>query len=98
MLNFRRPGALLFWTALLTLAGCGDSTTGESTVGPSAAGDAASTADYAANAARWVDAEFQPSTLDRDAQLAELAWFTEAAAPFRGMRISVVSETLTTHE
>ena len=54
--------------------------------------------DYGANAARWVDEEFQPSTLSRAAQLDELAWFTEAAAPFRGMRISVVSETLTTHE
>jgi len=53
---------------------------------------------YTANAERWVDEEFQPSTLDRQAQLAELAWFTEAAAPFRGMRINVVSETLTTHE
>ena len=54
--------------------------------------------DYGANAARWVDEEFQPSTLSRAEQLEELAWFTEAAAPFRGMRISVVSETLTTHE
>ncbi len=54
--------------------------------------------DYGANAARWVDEEFQPSTLSRAEQLDELAWFTEAAAPFRGMRISVVSETLTTHE
>ncbi len=54
--------------------------------------------DYGANAARWVDEEFRPSTLSRAEQLEELAWFTEAAAPFRGMRISVVSETLTTHE
>ncbi|MEM7097991.1 MAG: ABC transporter substrate-binding protein [Pseudomonadota bacterium] len=54
--------------------------------------------DFAANAAKWADSEFQPSTLDRDAQLAELAWFTQAAEPFRGMSINVVSETLTTHE
>ncbi len=54
-------------------------------------------ASYAANAARWVDEEFQPSTLGRDAQLAEMAWFTDAAVPLRGMRISVVSEALTTH-
>ena len=54
--------------------------------------------DHAANAARWADEEFQPSTLSREQQLAELAWFTEAAAPFRGMSISVVSETLTTHK
>jgi glycerol transport system substrate-binding protein len=61
-------------------------------------GEAGDDAAYAANAARWVAQEFQPSTLDQEAQLAELAWFTDAAAPFRGMRISVVSETLTTHE
>jgi len=53
---------------------------------------------YGANAARWVEQEFQPSTLTREQQLEELAWFTEAAAPFRGMEISVVSETLTTHK
>ena len=27
-----------------------------------------------------------------------MAWFTQAAQPFRGMSINVVSETLTTHE
>ena len=48
--------------------------------------------------ARWVDQEFQPSTLSRSDQLEEMAWFAEAAAPYRGMEISVVSETLTTHE
>ena len=54
--------------------------------------------DHAGNAVKWVDGEFQPSTLSKDAQLAEMAWFTQAAEPFRGMEISVVSETLTTHE
>ena len=54
--------------------------------------------DHTANAARWVDSEFQPSTLSAEQQLEELAWFTAAAAPFRGMDISVVSETLTTHK
>ena len=53
---------------------------------------------YEVNAERWVDTEFQPSTLNRDQQLAEMAWFTKAAAPFRGMTINVVSETLTTHQ
>ena len=56
------------------------------------------TVDYAGNATRWVDVEFQPSTLSRDEQLAEMAWFTQASEPFRGMQINVVSETLTTHE
>ncbi|MCZ6888520.1 MAG: ABC transporter substrate-binding protein [Gammaproteobacteria bacterium] len=54
--------------------------------------------DYGAAAERWIETEFQPSTLTRDQQRAELAWFTQAAEPFRGMEISVVSETLTTHE
>ena len=38
------------------------------------------------------------SSLSRAEQEAELAWFTEAAKPFRGMEISVVSETIATHE
>lgn len=47
---------------------------------------------------KWIDAEFSQSTLSRDEQLAELAWFAKAAEPFKGMTINVVSETLTTHE
>jgi glycerol transport system substrate-binding protein len=54
--------------------------------------------DYAGNAERWVSQEFDPSTLTIDQQIEEMAWFTQAAKPFRGMNISVVSETLTTHE
>ncbi|MAE93297.1 MAG: ABC transporter substrate-binding protein [Deltaproteobacteria bacterium] len=53
---------------------------------------------FAAAAEKWVDEEFKPSTLSREQQLAELTWFTRAAAPFRGMEINVVSETITTHE
>ena len=56
------------------------------------------TAKYMAAAEKWVDSEFNPSTLSREEQLAELKWFIEAAAPFRGMDIKVVSETLTTHK
>ncbi|MDX1653998.1 MAG: ABC transporter substrate-binding protein, partial [Candidatus Competibacteraceae bacterium] len=54
-------------------------------------------ADMAA-AERWVDQEFQPSTLSREEQLAEMEWFIKAAEPFKGMNINVVSETITTHE
>src|SRR5687767_6167539 len=50
-----------------------------------------------AAAARWVDSELQPSTLDRAAQLAELEWFIQASKPFRGQTIQVVSETIDTH-
>jgi len=90
--------------ALVTLTGsllsaCGSET---STQAGDTAGSATRTvtenaADYAANARKWQQGEFQPSTLSTAEQLAELAWFTEAAAPFRGMSIKVVSETLTTH-
>ena len=54
--------------------------------------------DFAANADQLVLNEFQPSTLSKEEQTKELAWFTRAAEPFRGMTINVVSETLTTHE
>ncbi|WP_407048662.1 ABC transporter substrate-binding protein [Methyloraptor flagellatus] len=54
-------------------------------------------ADEAA-AKKWVDTEFQPSTLSKDEQMKELAWFAEAAKPFKGMEISIVSESLTTHD
>ncbi|MFK7879560.1 ABC transporter substrate-binding protein [Roseobacter sp.] len=38
------------------------------------------------------------SVLDRAAQEAEMQFFVDAAAPFEGMEIKVVSETITTHE
>ena len=49
-------------------------------------------------ARRWVDREFQPSTLSKEQQLAEMDWFVKAATPFRGMEINVLSETIPTHE
>lgn len=52
--------------------------------------------DTSAAITKWID-EFQPSTLSRDEQMKELNWFAEAAKPFRGMAINVVSETLDTH-
>ena len=48
--------------------------------------------------ARWVDDEFQPSTFSRSAQMKEMEWFIKAAAPFQGMEINVLSETIPTHE
>lgn len=53
---------------------------------------------YRQAAERWVDNNFQRSTLSREEQIAELEWFIEAAEPFRGMEISTVAEGLTTHE
>jgi len=49
-------------------------------------------------AKRWIDSEFQPSTLSKDDQAKEMEWFIKAAAPFKGLEINVVSETITTHE
>jgi len=48
-------------------------------------------------AQRWIDSEFQPSTLSKDEQLAEMEWFIKAAEPFQGMEINVLSETIPTH-
>ncbi len=48
-------------------------------------------------AEKWVDEEFQPSTLTKDEQMKEMEWFIKAAEPYRGMEINVVSETITTH-
>ncbi len=65
-----------------------------------ALGTHAAWADEAA-AKKWVDAEFQPSTLSKDQQLAEMKWFIDAAKKLQGKgvkEISVVSETITTHE
>src|SRR5260221_7921601 len=47
---------------------------------------------------RWIDSEFQPSTLSKADQMKELQWFAKAAEPFKGMDINIVSETITTHE
>ncbi len=49
-------------------------------------------------AKKWVDNEFQPSTLSKDQQMKEMEWFIKASAPFKGMEIKVVSETIPTHE
>ncbi len=47
----------------------------------------------------FLDAEIGDlSVLSRAEQEAEMQWFIDAAAPLRGMEITVVSETITTHE
>ena len=53
---------------------------------------------YSDAAAKWLESEFTVSTLTKEEQAKELAWFTSAAEDFRGMEINVVSETITTHE
>ncbi|MDM7932991.1 ABC transporter substrate-binding protein [Tabrizicola sp.] len=47
----------------------------------------------------FLDAEIgELSTMSRAEQEAEMQWFIDAAAPYAGMEIKVVSETITTHE
>ncbi len=46
---------------------------------------------------KWISSEFQPSTLSKEDQQKELTWFKNAAKPFKGMTIRVVSETIPTH-
>ena len=63
-----------------------------------AMGSAPAWADMEA-AKAFLDAEIGDlSTLSRADQEAEMQWFIDAAAPFAGMEIKVVSETITTHE
>ncbi|MFN4156121.1 MAG: ABC transporter substrate-binding protein [Paracoccaceae bacterium] len=63
-----------------------------------ATGSAPAWADMDA-AKAFLDAEIgELSTLDRAAQEAEMQWFIDAAKPYAGMDIKVVSETITTHE
>ena len=51
-----------------------------------------------ADAGKWINNEFQPSTLSKSEQRAEMDWFIKASAPFKGMEINVLSETIPTHE
>src|SRR5271166_697836 len=66
-------------------------------IAASAAVTAPAYADEAA-AKKWIDSEFQPSTLSKEDQMKEMQWFIKAAEPFKGMEINAVSETLTVHE
>ncbi|WP_299572135.1 ABC transporter substrate-binding protein [uncultured Shewanella sp.] len=47
---------------------------------------------------KWLDSEFQPSTLSIPQQLEELSWFQNKSQPFKGMTIRVVSERINTHQ
>jgi glycerol transport system substrate-binding protein len=60
------------------------------------AGAPAAFADMAA-AEKWINDEFQPSVLSADEQKAEMQWFIDAAEPFAGMEINVLSESIPTH-
>ncbi|MCG8613993.1 MAG: ABC transporter substrate-binding protein [Pseudomonadales bacterium] len=53
--------------------------------------------DRVATAKKWIEQEFRVSTLSPEEQLNELQWFINAAEPYRGMTIHVVSERIDTH-
>jgi glycerol transport system substrate-binding protein len=48
-------------------------------------------------AIRWVDSEFQDSTLSRDKQLEEMQWFVDVSKPYQDIVVRVVSERIDTH-
>ena len=58
---------------------------------PAAAGDP-----YEAAVQKWAG-EFEPSVLSKEERIAELRWFAQAAAPFRGRSIKSVAEDIKTH-
>ncbi|WP_235879686.1 ABC transporter substrate-binding protein [Polyangium aurulentum] len=80
-----------------TLFACSKKTEQSAPGGGSAPATAVDESALVKAAEKWVDQELKPSTLTRDKQLEELKWFREAAKPFRGMTINVVSETIDTH-
>jgi len=46
---------------------------------------------------KWAKGEFSLSTLSEKERMKELKWFQDAAKPFKGMSIKVLSETIPTH-
>ena len=89
---------------VLTLSACGKKEAPAAAAPAQAPATAAATAAPSgaeATAKKWIDDEFQPSTLSKDQQMAEMKWFIEAAKKLQAKgvkQISVVSETLTVHE
>lgn len=58
-----------------------------------------SEAERKAAASEFLDNEIgDMSAFTREEQMAEVQWFMDAATPYQGMEISVVSETIATHE
>ncbi len=57
-----------------------------------------STSAYSDAISKWAKGEFSLSTLSEKERVKELKWFQDAAKPFKGMSIKVLSETIPTHE
>jgi glycerol transport system substrate-binding protein len=92
--------------AVLMMSACGKkdepvATTAPPVAAAPAAAPSAAPAAVSEAAKKWIDSEFQPSTLSKEQQAAEMKWFIDAAAKLKAKgvnEISVVSETITTHE
>jgi len=102
---WRRRGMVGLVALSLLATACGAGGGGDDTAevednGPDVNSDVdASSAESGEEAAQiWIDNEFVESTLTPEEQMEEMEWFIEAAEPFEGMEINVVSETITTHE
>ena len=57
-----------------------------------------STSAYSDAISKWAKGEFSLSVLSEKERIKELKWFQNAAKPFKGMSIKVLSETIPTHE
>jgi len=57
-----------------------------------------STSAYSNAISKWAKGEFSLSTISEKERIEELKWFQNAAKPFKGMSIKVLSETIPTHE
>jgi glycerol transport system substrate-binding protein len=56
-----------------------------------------STSAYSDAISKWATGEFALSTISEKERVKELKWFQDAAKPFKGMAIKVLSETIPTH-
>jgi glycerol transport system substrate-binding protein len=98
-MNFRPlPSALALAAALVVAAGCGKKDAAPTAPGAAAPATAGAQAGGTEAAKKWIDSEFQPSVLSKEDQAKEMDWFVKAAAPFKGLEVNVLSETIPTHE
>ena len=81
--NLGRFAAILLLALSTIIAGCG--------------GNKDSAAKPTASLDDWIE-QFQPSALSKEEQRAELEWFANAAAPYKGMEIKSVAEGIKTHQ
>ena len=81
--------------ATLTLAACAGATGGGEADTASSVPAVEGTPEEKAE--QYIDLYFQESTISREEQMEELMWFVEAAKPYAGLDVSVLSESIPTH-